>query len=243
MDHLTLENMYDYVTHKMADNDAFLLEDHLSACDKCTRKVYLYRYILENFNEIWDSLTLEQVAKEALEIRLLESLVDANLEPTMLKRLKTWVKDFYQKTQFVMGIMRNATQKTAEIMHEGLADVVQHRQIPQFTPVGYPARVLGEVSEEETPGRSQQVKKLGPNGEIIDIFYSNDTIQFKIKPITFKYPAPLLWLFPVKEGTSIVRETYRPAETDYLVAEISTHELKDLSHYLIFLEHQETRSD
>lgn len=237
MDHLTLEEVYAYVSHKMADNDAFLLEDHLSACNKCTRKVYRYRYILENFNEIWNSLTLEQVAKEALEIRLLESLLDADLEPTVLKRLKTWVNHFYQKTQIVMGIMRNATQETAEIMHEGLPDLVQNRQMPVFASVGPPAHVLGAVSEEARPGGRRPVKKLGPNGEMIDIFYSNDMLQFKIKPVTFKSPAPLLWLFPIKEGTSIVRETKRPAETDYLVAEINTHELKDLSHYLIFLEH------
>ena len=243
MDHVPIESILRYISDKISEKDAFILETHLADCDECAEKVFRYDYIRKNFSEVWNSLSVDHAIMELIELQLLESLIDAKIKPDLIQRIQSWVKDFYQKTQIVMGIMWNASQKTAEIIHEELADLIQRGQIQVFAPVGKPARVLGAVSEEETRDRIQQIRKVGPNGEIIDIFYSDETIQFKIKPITFKSPAPLLWLFPVKEGTSVVKETYRPAETDYLVAEISTSELKDLSHYLIFLEYQETRSD
>lgn len=234
--HLNIEKTLAYITDEMEEGDAFILEAHIADCDECAQKVYQYNYIKENFDEIWDSLSVGHIARELFELRLLESLVDANLKPDFLKRIQSWAKDFFEKTQIVMGIVVDASKKTAKIVEDGLEALSRAGKIPCFVPVGRAVHTLGDGVEDAI--RHQE--RRGPHGEKIDIYFSKNIIQFKIRPLALETPPPLLWLFPKTQGPSIIKATHQPLETDYLTAEFSIDELTNLNDYIIFLEYQPT---
>lgn len=234
MDHLKTESIIEYITDKMSEGDSFRLETHLADCDECAEKVYRLNHIRENFDEVWDSLSAENLARDLFEIRLLESLVKANLKQETLKRVQSWVDNFFQKTHIVIGIAVDKSKKSVRILQDAIEEMRALGQIPSYVPVGEPVRVLGEGTEEETRHEERQ----GPNGEKIDIYYEAGKVQLKIIPLSFESPLPLLWLLPEKDGPSIIKETRRPRETDYLVAEFSIEELADLNDYVIFLEYK-----
>ena len=142
-----------------------------------------------------------------------------------------------------MNIAVNKSKRTVEIIEEGFESLNRFGKIPGFVPVGEAVRILGEGTKEAI----QHQERRGPKGEEFDIYYSDNIIQLKIKPLSFETPHPLLWFLPLdlEKGFSIFKETHRPEETDYLLAELSTDELKDkdLDSYTILLEEQKTKTN
>lgn len=234
MEHLTSDDIIDYICGKMSEGDSFQLETHLADCDKCAERVFLYNILRENFDEIWDSLSLQNLVKDALEIQLLESLVNATIEPYLSNRIYRWIKDFHLKTGHLLSIVVNTAKKTAEMVEGGFRGLTETIQIPTFSPVGEAVRVSGPGM----PDGSRHVKIIGPNGEEIDAYFSSKKIVINIRPKIIKKPWPLVWLLPIEKGTSLIKESYLPEGADFLTAEFIFDENIDTK-YDILLEYPE----
>jgi hypothetical protein len=230
--HPSKEDILAYVSERLPEEDSFRLETHLAECDECAEKAYQYNLLRDHPDEIWDALSVQNVAKEVLALRLMHSLEHAAVRPDLVGRIRVWIKDFSNRTLGVAGIAVNKSKRTLEIIEEGVEALKRIGQMPWFAPAPQGVRVLGEGTDSFV----EHQERLGPCGEKIIIYFSKGLIQFKITPLSFEQPYPLLWLLPLKEGKSILIETYRPEETDYLVAELSTEEVMDLNHYAILLE-------
>lgn len=234
MKHLDEENIIAYISDKLSEGDSFRLETHLADCDKCAEKVYHYNMIRENFDEIWDSLSLQNLVKDALEIQLLESLVNTTIEPHLSNRIYRWINNFHQKTGHLLSIVVNTSKKTAEMVEEGFRGLTETFQIPAFAPLGEAVRVSGSGMPDDT----KHVKRIGPKDEEIDAFFSSKKIVINIRPQILKKPWPLVWLLPIKKGTSLIKESYRPEGANFLTAEFIFDENIDTK-YDILLEYPE----
>ena len=234
MEHLTQEKALEYISGKLDEEQLFEIDEHLATCTRCVARVRALRMLRANFDEIWDSLSVENLARDALETRLLESLMQSDVKQEILQRAQSWVKSFYQTSQMVIGLAVDISKKTVSILQDVTEEMSTWGQIPRYVPVGQPVRVLGEGADEDT-----LEERRSPSGEKIDIYYTDGTVQLKITPLSFESPPPLLWLLPKSGGPSIIIETQHPIETEYLVAEFSIEELADLNDYIIFLEYKE----
>lgn len=230
MTHIKTSDILAYISGNVSEGDSFRLETHLADCDECAKKVSRLNYIRENFDDIWDSLTAENLAKDLLELRLLESIEETDLEPEIRHRVISWIKNSSRKAQVVMGFVVDASKRRIEILEASAREMGALAKLPSYVPVGEPVRVLGEDLEEEARHEQRQ----GPNGEKIDLYYSEGMMQFKVTLTPLNPPFPLLLFYPKKGGPSIIKATRRPEETDYLVAEMSIDEPIDLSRYLVF---------
>ena len=239
MKHPSKEDLLAYVSDRLSEEDSFRLEMHIADCDECAKTAYQYNLLRDNPDEIWDSLSVQNLAKDLVTLRLIRSIEYAGARPDLLSRVHAWIKDFPTKSQVVANLAVNKSKWTLEIMEEGFEAFKRIGQLSWFAPAPHAVRVLGEKMDEEV----EHQERLGPKGEKISIYFSRGLIQFKITPLSFEEPYPLLWLFPLKEGKSIIKETHRPEETDYLVAEVSTDEVLDLNAYAVFLERQEPKHD
>ena len=107
-------------------------------------------------------------------------------------------------------------------------------QIPAFSPVGEAVRVSGPGMPDDT----RHVKRIGPNDEEIDAYFSSKKIVINIRPKIIKKPWPLVWLLLIEKGTSLIKESYLPEGTNFLTAEFIFDENIDTK-YDILLEYPE----
>jgi len=239
VEHPNKKDILAYVSDRLSEEDSFHIEMHLADCDECAEMVHQYNLLRENPDEIWESLSVQNLAEDLLVLRLMHSIEYSDVRPDLLGRIRSWIGEFSNRSQVIANMVVNKSKWTLEIMEEGLDALRQIEQLSWFVPAPQAVRVLGEKTDEEV----EHQKRLGPRGEKISIYFSRGLIQFKIIPLSFEQPYPLLWLFPLKEGKSIIKETHRPEETDYLVAELSTDEVQDLNAYAVWLERQEHKHD
>ena len=232
MEHTNFADMAAYVSQTLEPGESSRIDLHLGECDQCVEAVYQLHIIRDHFNEIWETLSLDDISKDLTRIALLESLLSANIKEAFLSRILGWLKNFHDKTLLISGIAVHASKKTAEIIQENLFPVDFPEQLPRFTLAPSPARILGS---SDAGGISHQ-KMTGPRGEKIDMYISEDALQFKIQGIKTAPPFPMVWAFSPEKRISKFKETIQPAETDYLVAEFSRQELYDASEYIFMLE-------
>ncbi len=228
LNHLRKQDIFAYVTDSLPGNELFRFENHLADCDECARAVH-HCYNLQNeFDDLMESFTLEDLTKKLLELNILKSLEDDDFDEMILNRIRLWFRDLFPHTKIVAGVTMDFAAKTAHLMEDKLPD--HFNQLPAFKPIGIPAPISIKGAENKTHLITTQLKN-----EEIDIRYSYGNIKLEIKPTSLKKPWPLILFYPLNKAKSVIIEAKQPVKKNFLVADFST-DVIDSENFLILLE-------
>ena len=111
MEHTNFADMAAYVSQTLEPGESSRIDLHLGECDQCVEAVYQLHIIRDHFNEIWETLSLDDISKDLTRIALLESLLSANIKEAFLSRILGWLKNFHDKTLLISGIAVHASKK------------------------------------------------------------------------------------------------------------------------------------
>jgi anti-sigma factor RsiW len=230
MEHLTIHEIVAYVNERLSEDESFKVDHHLTECEECARRVDDHILVQEQFDELWDSWTAEEHAKELLQAHVLESLSHTRVPPAIRVRLARWAANIAAQTASVLGIVMDASRRTARILQEGLGGIGTMQASLQ--PVRAPVRTRGAVGGAAVRSRRAiTVESSGPTWVKVDIDPSAAKITVWTEPQ--KEPWPLVLLVPKKKGRAAIGEFRRAEAGDRLVSEFE--QVAD-GEYFLFLE-------
>jgi len=224
MKHLTIEEILAYIAGNISEEESFRVDHHLADCRECVGRVHAYGRMRENFDDLWESWTVKDHAREMLKAHIIASAASAKIAPELRKRLSLWLKHIGEKTEAALDIVMDSSRRTANILQESMEGLVRPGGARSFELVPSPVRTLGTG---ETGSISLEARLPAWIRVTVDPAARKIAVQGPGSEETL----PLAILVPQKRGEALVEEFRRPEDADFILAEFE--DLPDGEYFLL----------
>ena len=214
MEHLTQQHAIDYISEKMEEDMLFSADLHLATCERCVGRVRALRLLRANLDKIWDSWSAASHAGAYIEAQIAQALsgaAEAAKSPALRDRMQSWLGKIQMKAETALGIVLDTSNRTADIVSEGLGAMSRPNSILSFQPV----RVSVAGTGEKAPS-SISVRADGPPWAQVNVntLSRTVTVEFELR----KEPWPLLlFMSKTRDRAPVIGELKK--QNGYLFAE------------------------
>jgi hypothetical protein len=211
MEHLTKENLRDYLTCRLKESLLIKVEEHLAECAECSSRVRAEKLL----QFAWNTLTAKTHGQAYWQAQLESALNEVAASPeynNYKERLKDWISVWQNKAEAVLGLALEAASEKAQVITQGWESLTRPESKWGFA--------FGQTPVRGVEKGPITVESSGEPNVKVTVDSEKSSVTVLVRKIEAGRKPPLVLLIPEsKDKKPLLAEPKQPQGSKQFVAQ------------------------
>ncbi len=219
-EHISPEQLADYFSGELSEDEEATLEEHLAECAECAeraRNVYGLSLVVDQ----WTARAHGEAYRRDLLVTALAQAEESTTTSSWQERLQLWRERWSGQVEAALGIVLGAPGEACSLVTEGFKALARPKAIWEFAAAeGSVAPQLLPTLGPGAPPAPDTVEALAPGRPQARVSVSGEAreVTVRIEELPPDRTAPLVLLIPEEGGEPRVAEPEKDPRLPYLIA-------------------------